>query len=374
MVAAGVYLFARLHPFFSLSPVAMEVILAIGTISMLLASTMAMVSRDIKRVWAYSTISQLGFMIMALAAGAWFAGVFHLATHAGFKALLFLCSGVFIHTHETNDIFELGRLGSRRLKVPTFAIIIGAAALSGLPPLSGYFSKEAIMAGLATLSNPVWLWAGLLGVFLTAYYSFRVIFIVFLPPRAAPATAPAPQHARGTAGAHHEGAAYQFMAWPLVILALATIFAGFGESLLERFLSGAAAPAEAPSGAVGSWVGHAALALAAVGVLTAWIEFGRPRAARIGFVERLPRLHGLFEERWHLDDLYLFLVTRVVDRGIAALFHKNDNEVIDGALDGLCKGTVESGRIASILNSGMIQYRLLISFAVLVFLLLYIFF
>ena len=107
MVAAGVYLFARLFPFFSLSPTAMSVFLAIGTISMLLASTMAMVSRDIKKVWAYSTISQLGFMIMALGAGGYFAGVFHLTTHAGFKALLFLCSGVFIHHYGTNDIYEL---------------------------------------------------------------------------------------------------------------------------------------------------------------------------------------------------------------------------------------------------------------------------
>ena len=94
-----------MFPFFSLSPTAMTVFLAIGTISMLLASTMAMVSRDIKQVWAYSTISQLGFMIMGLAAGGYVAGVFHLTTHAGFKALLFLCSGVFIHIYKTNDIF-----------------------------------------------------------------------------------------------------------------------------------------------------------------------------------------------------------------------------------------------------------------------------
>ncbi len=141
MVAAGVYLFARLFPFFSMSPTAMDVFLAIGTISMLLASTMAMVSRDIKKVWAYSTISQLGFMIMALGAGGYFAGVFHLTAHAGFKALLFLCSGVFIHRYGTNDVYELGRLGSRRMMVPTVSIILAAAALSGFPPLSGYYQQ-----------------------------------------------------------------------------------------------------------------------------------------------------------------------------------------------------------------------------------------
>ena len=111
MVAAGVYLFARLFPFFSLSPTAMTVFLAIGTVSMIAASTMAMVSHDIKRVWAYSTISQLGYMVMALAAGGYFAGVFHLTTHAAFKALLFLCAGVFIHHFESNDMFDIGRGG-----------------------------------------------------------------------------------------------------------------------------------------------------------------------------------------------------------------------------------------------------------------------
>jgi len=111
MVAAGVYLFGRLFPFFSHSATALAVFLAIGTVSMLLASTMAMVSRDIKQVWAYSTISQLGFMIMGLAAGSYFSGMFHLTTHAGFKALLFLCAGVFIHAFETNDVFEIGRRG-----------------------------------------------------------------------------------------------------------------------------------------------------------------------------------------------------------------------------------------------------------------------
>ena len=181
MVAAGVYLFARLFPFFSMSQTAMSIFLAIGTVSMLLASTMAMVSRDIKKVWAYSTISQLGYMIMALGAGGYFAGFFHLTTHAGFKALLFLCSGVFIHRYGTNDVYELGHLGSRRMLIPTVSIILGGCGAFRFSTVSGYFSKEAIIGTLAQLSNPVWLVAGLAGVFLTAYYSFRLIFILLLP-------------------------------------------------------------------------------------------------------------------------------------------------------------------------------------------------
>ena len=183
MVAAGVYLFARLFPFFSLSPTAMTVCLAVGTISMLLASTMAMVARDIKQVWAYSTISQLGFMIMGLAAGSYFAGVFHLTTHAGFKALLFLCSGVLIHHFGSNDMFAIGRAGGRRLKVTMVCMTLAAGALSGLPPLAGFFSKEVIMGALAARANPIWLGAGILGAFLTSYYSFRLIFVILFPVR-----------------------------------------------------------------------------------------------------------------------------------------------------------------------------------------------
>ncbi|MBE0617838.1 MAG: NADH-quinone oxidoreductase subunit L, partial [Proteobacteria bacterium] len=168
MVAAGVYLFARLFPLFTLSPTAMTVCLAVGTVSMLLSSTMALVSRDIKAIWAYSTISQLGYMIMALAAGSLFAGIFHLTTHAAFKALLFLCSGVLIQRLDTHDIYEMSERGGRRLTVTMVCLGVAGAALAGLPPFSGFFSKERILAALAGLDNPLWLAAGLVGVFLTA--------------------------------------------------------------------------------------------------------------------------------------------------------------------------------------------------------------
>jgi NADH-quinone oxidoreductase subunit L len=378
MVAAGVYLFARLFPFFSMSPTAMEVFLAIGTISMLLASTMAIVSRDIKKVWAFSTISQLGFMIMALGAGGYFAGVFHLTTHAGFKSLLFLCSGVFIHRYETNDVYELGRLGSRRMIVPTVSIIIGAAALSGFPPFSGYYSKEAIMASLAALPNPAWLAAGLAGVFLTAYYSFRLIFILVLPhpaQRSGEFGLP-PEAAGNPAGGHaaHESH-YWVMAWPLIILSAVTVLLGyfFGDPL-KAFLDAGTMVGGTAGGehfALPSWV---PLGLAGAGLVLAWLEFGRSRAKQIGFVERIPPLFKLFAERWYIDRFYGLLVNLVVDRGISYLCYENDQKVIDGSIDGLCEGTVEGGRIAAFLQSGMIQYRLLVIFAVMVLLSIYFFF
>lgn len=373
MVAAGVFLFARLFPFFSLSPAAMEIFLAIGTISMLLASTMAMVSRDIKKVWAYSTISQLGYMIMALGAGSYFSGVFHLTTHAGFKSLLFLCSGVFIHHFETNDIYELGKLGARRLKIPTVAIVVASAALAGLPPLSGYFSKEAILAGLSAKANPLWLSAALFGVFLTSYYTFRVIFVVFLSRIGEEKPEGRSSDTAGGAG-HTGGSGYWFMAWPLIVLAAVTLILGFFEIPLKSFLTGGVASVVPREGGAVSWAGHLALGLALFGVFLSWFEFGRPNARQIGFIESIPPLFKLFSERWYLDHFYRFFVTHVIDRGISYLCYQNDNKVIDGSIDKMCESTVEGGEVVALWHLSMVQYRLLIMFAVIALLSIYFFF
>jgi NADH-quinone oxidoreductase subunit L len=366
MVAAGVYLFGRLFPFFSLSATAMAVFLAIGTISMLLASTMAMVSRDIKQVWAYSTISQLGFMIMGLAAGSYFSGMFHLTTHAGFKALLFLCAGVFIHAYETNDMFEIGRRGGRGLKVPMICTVIGAAALAGLPPFSGFFSKELILAALADLKNPIWLVAGLLGAFLTAYYTFRLIFIILRPEAIQDESGPGSHHDHGHGG-------YWFMAWPLVILATVTVVLGFFQGALETFFNSQQF-IQVAGGAHHGWLPFAALGSAGLGVILAWLEYGRRGAARIGFVERIAPLNNLFAERWYIDHFYRRFLDVVIYGVVSRGFAHNDNKVIDGAIDGMCKGTVETGRITSLLHLSMIQYRLLTIFVVIVLLALYFFF
>jgi len=363
MVAAGVYLFARIFPFFSQSPTAMAVFLAIGAISMLLAATMALVSRDIKRVWAYSTISQLGYMIMALAAGQFFAGVFHLTTHAGFKALLFLCSGVFIHFYKTNDMYSIGDLGGRRLKIPMACMLIAAAALSGLPPLSGFFSKELIISGLAELSNPLWLIVGLAGVFLTAYYTFRLVFIILFPREPGPRSAEThpPEHA----------GAYRAMAWPLIILAAITLLLGFAQGMLEAFLAPHAGSASPLPEHHSAWPLYLSLLLAAGGVVLAWFEFGRPGADRIGFAERIPAVSALFAERWYIDRFYRWLLDKVILQGFSAHCATCDNRVIDGAIHRLARVTVDSGGLVSRLHAGAIQYKLMVVFAVIVLLALY---
>ena len=392
MVAAGVYMFSRIFPFFAASPTAMSIALIIGTITMLLSSTMAMVTFDIKQVWAYSTVSQLGFMVMGLAAGGYFAGVFHLTTHAGFKALLFLCSGVFIHEFHSNDMREIGRGGGRNLKIPMVCMTVGALALSGVFPFSGFFSKEAIMGVLAGYPNKIYLIAGLLGALMTAYYTFRLIFMILFPRQmdAAPAHASSHHHqekdelieidhehgAAGHGSAHGHGSShgheeghgnvFWFMAWPLIILATVTLLLGFFQSSIENVLLGHAPDAHGAHAEHG--MGHYILLIAAVsmglgGIFWAWLEFGRKSATQEGFLKKLPKLETLFANRWFIDDFLRKFLDRVVYSGFTNVFTRNDRRVIDGGIDGFCLFTIGSGRLFSFLQSGLLQNNLLVMIA-----------
>ncbi len=181
MVTAGVYLIARTHGLFLLSPDAMTLVAVVGLLTSLMAAFTALAQHDIKRILAYSTISQIGYMFLALGVGAWTAGVFHLMTHAFFKALLFLGSGAIIHClHHEHDIFKMGGLRSR-MPVTFWSFLIGSAALAALPLTSGFFSKDLILLQAyqqANIGPLLWI-GGLGGALLTAIYSFRLVFIVF---------------------------------------------------------------------------------------------------------------------------------------------------------------------------------------------------
>ena len=181
MVTAGVYLIARTHGLFLLSPDAMTLVAVLGLLTSLMAAFTALAQHDIKRILAYSTISQIGYMFLALGVGAWSAGVFHLMTHAFFKALLFLGSGAIIHClHHEHDIFKMGGLRTR-MPVTFWSFMIGSAALAALPMTSGFFSKDLILLQAyqqANIGPLLWL-GGLGGALLTAIYSFRLVFIVF---------------------------------------------------------------------------------------------------------------------------------------------------------------------------------------------------
>jgi NADH-quinone oxidoreductase subunit L len=178
MVTAGVYLIARTHDLFLLSPIALSTVAIVGLATLLMAAFTALTQTDIKRILAYSTISQIGYMFLALGVGAWASGIFHLMTHAFFKALLFLAAGAVVYSlHHEHNIFKMGGL-RKKLPIPFWSFMIGSAALTALPLTSGYFSKDEIL--LAAFEVNPWLWAGgLLGAFLTSIYSFRLVFTVF---------------------------------------------------------------------------------------------------------------------------------------------------------------------------------------------------
>jgi len=217
MVTAGVYLIARTHAIFVLAPVAMTAVAIIGAATLLLAGCSALVQTDIKRVLAYSTISQIGYMFLGLGVGAWSASIFHLMTHAFFKALLFLGAGaVIICLHHEQDIFKMGGL-RRRLPAVFWTFLMGSASLAALPLVTaGFFSKDLILwAAWASASTSPWLWAaGAFGAFLTAVYSFRLVFIVFF----------------GDENGHVEHQPGIRIMIPLAVLAVLSIVGGFVET------------------------------------------------------------------------------------------------------------------------------------------------
>ena len=213
MVTAGVYLIARTHELFLLAPATLFAVALIGLFTLLLAGFTALNQHDIKRILAYSTISQIGYMFLALGVGAWSAGIFHLMTHAFFKALLFLAAGAVIHClHHEHNIFRMGGLRSR-LPIVFWSFLIGSAALAALPFTSGFFSKDQIVLAAYLLPGTgPWLWAGaLLGAFLTALYSFRLVFLVFF----------------GEAKTEPDRQPGWRISWPLAILCVFSLLGGW---------------------------------------------------------------------------------------------------------------------------------------------------
>jgi NADH-quinone oxidoreductase subunit L len=300
MVTAGVYMVARCHKLFEASPLSLDVVAWVGTLTAVFAATIGLAQTDIKKVLAYSTISQLGYMFAAVGIGAYAAGIFHLVTHAFFKALLFLGAGSVIHSlGGDQDLRRMGGL-ARLMPVTTLTFVIGAAALSGLPPLAGFFSKDEILSS-AFQNGRLVLWALLLaGAFLTAFYSFRVVFLAFFTPsRLAPEVA------------HHVHESPWVMTLPLAVLAVLAVGAGAigipsaHGTAFARFLAPVLPLHEgehSPLSVIALAVLSVAVALA--GVILAWIMYvGRAGAAATIGVPR-NRLHRLVLDKFYVDELY----------------------------------------------------------------------
>jgi NADH-quinone oxidoreductase subunit L len=329
MVTAGVFLVARAQPLFALTPDVLTLIGWVGAFTALLAASMACVESDIKRVLAYSTVSQLGYMMAAAGAGAAYASVLHLLTHGLFKALLFLGAGAVIHVVGTNDIFRMGGL-FRAMPQTGVLFIVGTLALAGLPPLAGFFSKEAVLAGVweARMTWPFLMLA--LTAFLTAFYMFRVVFLAFF------GRAPAPGHP-------HE--APWLMRGPLWLLAVLTVLVG-----LRLGLAGG----EAHHGP--GWLAPASVALALGGILLAWATYQRGAVdpARLAGTFPLSLLDVLARRRYGLDALYDGLYRGFI-LGFSRLIGWIDRYLVDGVLNFLSAWTLRAGDLLRRIQSGQAQ-------------------
>tara|TARA_B110000879_G_scaffold8722_1_gene11235 strand:+ start:3784 stop:5619 length:1836 start_codon:yes stop_codon:yes gene_type:complete len=288
MVTAGVYLIARNHSIFLQAPNVLLAVAFIGLFTLLVSGFAALNQTDIKRVLAYSTMSQIGYMFFALGVGAWSESIFHLMTHAIFKALLFLTAGsIILALHHEQDIRSMGGL-RRQLPIPFWCFVIGSACLVALPPTSGFFSKEAILNASWQLPGyGPWLWAGgVLGAFITAIYTFRLLFLVFFGPQKVQ-----PQEPKG----------WQFHP-PLIILA--TLSLGAGWFVLPS--QGALPPS--PSGHPPVWTLVVAIGLPLLGIGIAYQVYVRQQWQGLR-IAQWPLLRQFFLRGWGFDGLYqrLFL-------------------------------------------------------------------
>jgi NADH-quinone oxidoreductase subunit L len=360
MVTAGVFMLARLSPLFEYSPTALAVVVVIGGTTAMFAATIGMAQNDIKRVIAYSTCSQLGYMFFAAGVSAYGAAMFHLMTHAFFKALLFLCAGSVIHAMSGEQ--DMRKMGGIRYLVPYTYILmwIGSLALAGIWPFAGYYSKDTILEASYAAGTGVGMyayWLGVFAAFITAFYSWRLLFMTF--------------HGKSRAShevMHHAHESPPVMLWPLVVLAIGAVCAGWlgfnhfvGEGRAEFWREAILVLPQhdtlAGAETVPFWVGKLPLAVGLLGILVAWIAYvwqpGLPAAAARAFRP----IYLLFLNKWYFDEIYDFLIVRplmVLGRG---LWKRGDGALIDGlGPDGLAETTRRISVGASRLQTGYLYH------------------
>ncbi|HEX3425823.1 MAG TPA: NADH-quinone oxidoreductase subunit L [Acidimicrobiales bacterium] len=333
MVVAGVYLVARLYGVFytgfSISAGGVNFVAIIGAITVLIAAALAFVQDDVKKVLAYSTVSQLGYMVMALGVGAWSAGVFHLFTHAFFKALLFLGSGSLIHSVHSNNMSEMGGL---RKKMPTtfWTFIVGSVALAGIFPLAGFWSKDEILNGASSNGYPLMLIVGVIGAFMTAAYMTRACYLIF---------------AGEYRGHGHPHESPPSMAWPLRILAVPAALAGLlnapGIGLFHKWVD-FEVPGVPPflhEHSFNTPLAAFSLAIAFAGIGVAAGYYFR-NAFPLGLSDRVPILktgERILVHKYYLDDLFLAII-RGIQYPVAKAAYWFNQHVLDGVINGVGKG------------------------------------
>jgi NADH-quinone oxidoreductase subunit L len=396
MVTAGVYMIGRTAELYLHAPATMDIVAYIGVGTALLAGTIGLVQNDIKRVLAYSTVSQLGYMFLAMGVGAFGAGIFHLYTHAFFKALMFLGSGAVIHAlHGEQDIRNMGGL-KKELPITYWTFLIGALAIAGVPGLAGFFSKDEILfKTFASGHRLLWAIAAATSL-LTAIYMFRLVFLTFHGPRAvAPVGAHGPDHGHGARGGHgghgHLHDAPPAMAIPLILLAIGSAVAGYvgvphalgGENHIEKFLEPAFHPPPVAERAAQHGVaeaGHAAAAtthgapeahadeaielqlmalsstLAIAGIAIAAFIFLMNRRLAGVIASTSGPVHRLLLNKYYVDELYDRVVVWPIRRvSESTLWRFVDVVLIDGAVNGAGTLVRQSAAVMRMAQTGSLR-------------------
>jgi NADH-quinone oxidoreductase subunit L len=356
MVAAGVFMIVRMSPLINAAPVAMEVITVIGATTAFFAGTIGCVQNDIKRIIAYSTCSQLGYMFLACGVGAYPVAIFHLINHAFFKALLFMAAGSVIHAmSDEQDVRLMGGL-ARKLPVTWLAMLFGALALAGIPPFSGYFSKDAILGAAYNAHTPVGLYGWVLGVLtagLTAFYISRLFLLTFHGKSRVPADI-----------ADHVHESPWVMLGPLVVLGIGALGTGMafrnafiGNGFGAFWTSSITTPGNGVMqtlDAAPAWAAMSPLAAALIGILIAAMFYILSPALPSVFALRFGFLYRFLLNKWYFDELYDAIFVKPALRFARFAWHVGDEKLIDGVPSGLAALTTDASAQTVKLQTGSI--------------------
>jgi NADH-quinone oxidoreductase subunit L len=357
MVAAGVYLVARFFPVFEATGDARDIVAWIGATTAILAASIALVQTDFKRVMAYSTISQLGYMMMALGTLGYVAAIFHLFTHAFFKALLFLGSGSVNHSTNTFDMRKMGGL-KKCMPITYWTFMIGSLSLAGIFPLAGFWSKDEILLDAWRSNRGLWA-VGVIVAFMTAFYMFRAIFLTFHGEYKGGEPVDhhdEDSHFHGDPAHPHESP--WVMTLPLILLSIPAICAGWFayHETFGTFISGALPEVanEGSSFKISIAISSSIVALAGIG--TAYAIYMKKWVTSESIRSTFAPLAIIFENKFYLDRLYEdVLVTRVFQGGWNRLLQTNDKYVVDGIVNGSARLTREASSRLRVIQTGQVQ-------------------
>ena len=348
MVTAGVFMVARLAPIYNLSPTAMTVVALTGGLTMVVGATIAMTQTDIKRIVAYSTVSQLGYMVMACGLGAYAAGMYHLLTHGAFKALLFLgCGSVIIALHHEQDMRRMSGLKDK-LPVTYWTFLVGSLALAGFPLTSGFFSKDELLVA-AWSAGPLGQLLTVLGLvtaLMTAFYSFRLVFVTFWGPSHVD-----PHHADPIHEPSHT------MTMPLIVLAIlsiATGYLGIPEFLGPMFETGAGTAAHGGAAAIVIMV--LATSMGLIGIAGAYYVYVLNPTLSDQFARKWQSLYQGSLNKWYVDEAYDRTIVRPTFSAASELWKRVDVAVIDGAVNGVARAIAWGGWVLRLTQSGQVQH------------------